>query len=418
MKRFMLCVAILWLGLGLLSGCKQQTSCVTGEKQPCYCPDGKAAEQACRDDGKSWEACPCTYYSAWCDNTTSLCWQDPQKDGYDNSDSGVMPADAVRYCNQLAFGGYADWRLPTIDELRTLVRGNPKTENDGECPLVEGSTNAAMNDPACGPITEWGGPGPGGCYWPADLGGTCHRPDPASKGHPLEFVSSTQCPDAPTKDWYGVIMFETSAVCWNHINTYADARCVRDAPTAIETCAEQGQCLPGETRQCIAKNLRLGAQVCAAPGDCWGPCDSTSFTKSPPPADVCATCEQIKLTVRVPEKLAKPPVQLMAFLYAADTWTFPPNRPPDGGNSDCQVLNPVIDVDKPFIMTVPTCTYYRMQCLVGQYKLYATIMQSETMPPTMQEGDYWWGMTQEPLTLGGATGLEIIKDITLVPWTK
>jgi hypothetical protein len=421
MRKMMGDFSMLLLCMVCLAGCKQPTSCEPGAQQACYCPNGKVKEQTCNADGTSWSACECTYYSAWCDNATGLCWQDPQKDAFDNDDTGVMPGDAVRYCDQVAFGGYSDWRLPTIEELRTLVRGNPKTEADGECPLVEGSTNADMNDPACGPLTEWDGPGVGGCYWPPELGGTCHRPDPASLGHPLEFAASTRCPDAPTKGWYGVVMFETSAVCWNHINTYSDVRCVRDEPTTFAACAEQASCMPGATRRCLAKNLRVGSQVCSADGECWGTCDRTSFKESPPPKDICASCTQIRLTVRVPDKLAKPPVQLMAFLYAADTWTFPPNRPPDGGNSECQVKNPVIDLDKPFIMTVPTCTYYRKQCLKGEYKLYVAIMQSETMPPTMAAGDYWWGDTAEqpePITLGSGAAETIEMDITLVPWAQ
>jgi hypothetical protein len=403
------------------AGCKQETSCEPGIKQSCYCPDGTVKEQTCRDDGKGWDACQCTYYSVWCDDSSGLCWQDPQKDGYDNTEGGVEPADAVRYCEQVAFGGYADWRLPTIEELRTLVRGNPATETGGECPLVNDSVSSDMNDPACMPVTLYGGPGTGtaeGCYWPPELTGTCNKPDPASKGHPLEYASSTRCPDDPTKGWYGTIMFENGAVCWNHINTFADVRCVRDAPTPIATCTEEATCMPGATRKCIGKNFRLGAQVCAEEGNCWGPCDSMAFKKSPPRIDVCPSCDQIKLTIRVPEKLAVKPAQLMAFLYAADTWTWPPNRQPDGGNSDCQVKDPVIDVDTPFTLTVPACTYYRMKCLKGQYMLYVAILQTDTMPPVMKEGDYWWGMDQEPLTLGDGTAKEIPMDITLVPWTK
>ena len=50
--------------------------------------------------------------------------------------------------------------------------------------------------------------------------------------------------------------------------------------------------------------------------------------------------------------------------------------------------------------------------------LYVAILQTDTMPPVMKEGDYWWGMDQEPLTLGDGTAKEIPMDITLVPWTK
>jgi len=284
--------------------------------------------------------------------------------------------------------------------------------------MTNDSVSADMNDPSCSPVESYGGPGIGGCYWPEELEGSCDRPDPASQGHPLEYASSTRCPDDPTRNWYGVVMFDNGAVCWNHINTLAEVRCVRDAPTEIQKCAIKARCLPGETRRCITNNFRFGARTCSAEGDCWGPCESTAFVESPPASDVCPSCDQLKLTIRVPEKLAVKPAQLMAFLYDADTWTFPPDRPPDGGNSDCQIKNPDIDADKPLVITVPACTYYRRQCLRGEYKLYVSLMQTETMPPTMMEGDYWWGMDQEAITLGGMTGAEIVMDIMLVPWSE
>ena len=330
MKKLMLCVALLCLGAGMLAGCREK-SCTPGDNQTCYCPDNTTNEQTCRDDGKGWSACSCTYYSAWCDNTSGLCWQDPQKDGNDNAEGGVTPADAIRYCKQVAFGGHADWRVPNIDELRTLVRGNPNTETDGACPLHNDSVSIDAQDPTCLNVTEYGGPGTGtaaGCYWPPELTGTCSNPDPGETGHVLEYASSTQCPDDPTKDWYGVILFDNAAVCWNHIETFTDVRCVREAPTPKKTCVQIGRCLPGETRRCMAKNFRSGAQVCAPEGKCWGPCDSTAFKKSAATSDVCGTCDQLKLTIHVPDKLAKPYGQLFAFLYDAATWSWPPNRPP------------------------------------------------------------------------------------------
>ena len=69
--------------------------------------------------------------------------------------------------------------------------------------------------------------------------------------------------------------------------------------------------------------------------------------------DICLECDQVKLTIKVPEKLTVTPKQIMAFLYAPEAdgkWIFPPMRPPDGGTQENQVIDPVIDVDKPHTM--------------------------------------------------------------------
>jgi len=45
--------------------------------------------------------------------------------------------DAKKYCESLKEGGFTNWRLPTIDELRTLVVNCPKLETGGTCKVSE-----------------------------------------------------------------------------------------------------------------------------------------------------------------------------------------------------------------------------------------------------------------------------------------
>ena len=40
---------------------------------------------------------------------------------------------AVKYCENLNEGGHSDWRLPDIDELRTLVQNCQGTGTGGTC---------------------------------------------------------------------------------------------------------------------------------------------------------------------------------------------------------------------------------------------------------------------------------------------
>ena len=398
--------------------CKKKY-CEPGETQSGYCPDGMVTEQVCKDDGSGWEPADCANkYSYWNDPATNLTWQNPQKDAYTPGDTGVGQPDALRYCEELVLGGYDDWRLPNIDELRTIIRGNPNTMTGGDCPVHDGSSKADMKNPACSPVPDYQGPGNGGCYWTPELTGPCNKPDPADEGlRPLETVSSTVASD--DRFWVGCVLFDRGSSIFNHIYSLADVRCIRGGPTTPVKCVDEQAdgCAPGETRQCTASNGKTGAQVCAEDGKCWGPCESTAFTPSPPITDISDQCDQVKVTIKVPVKLPTPPKLLMAFLYKVEDWTFPPGRPPDGGTDDDQIIDPDIDLDKPLKLTVPACSYYRDRCIPGgDYYLYVTLLQSNAWPPLPQAGDYVWGDDQEPMTLQSGQQQVIEKEIMLVPY--
>ena len=152
------------------SGCK--TSCTTnadcvGESSN-FC--GKLG--TCIVDGKCWHAADSPTPPLWQVNPKEVADPDlgpynPQYHRYDNP--GSTPDDI---CGALTLCGFDDWVVPTIDELRSLIRGCPSTETGGAC----GVTNVCLGttcDSGCGSCDSGGGPGVDQCYWPAGLSGPC-----------------------------------------------------------------------------------------------------------------------------------------------------------------------------------------------------------------------------------------------------
>ena len=125
-----LIVAILFalISLGAIGAPARAAACEANQSQQCACPNGSTGAQSCAADGAGWQACNCLWYDAWYDEETDLSWQDPQKDAYTADNVGVTSFDAIRYCEELVIRGHDDWRLPTIDELRTLIRGAPQSQ--------------------------------------------------------------------------------------------------------------------------------------------------------------------------------------------------------------------------------------------------------------------------------------------------
>jgi hypothetical protein len=360
----------------VFSGCNKKP-CT--EKRDCFCSDGTSSFQDCYTDGSSCRPCDCVNeYSIWCDDETDLCWQDPQKDAYEKDengeyiDIGVASKEAIQYCEELVLGGYDDWRLPAIGELRTLIAGNPATEAGGECPVDDDCTFDESWDPSCIGGEMFQGPGVDRCYLKPELTGTCDKPDIYSAGHYLEVWAQESASD--DERWISSIMPEIAGVTFNHICSLGDVRCVRDAPTESIECADLEACTPGEARDCVCSGYDKpdGAQICNDDGTCWGPCECTGFEPDPgitPECsnNVCPDSDKLKVTINLPEgiTLSSSPHMLIAFFYDADRWVFPPARPPDGGTNYNQVIDPGFP---PYEMTIPACTYYGEYFLEGNYK--------------------------------------------------
>ena len=53
----------------------------------------------------------------------------------------LVQLQAREYCKELREGGYKDWRLPTINDLRTLIQNHPGTVMGGTCKIYHNGTS-------------------------------------------------------------------------------------------------------------------------------------------------------------------------------------------------------------------------------------------------------------------------------------
>jgi hypothetical protein len=76
-----------------------------------------------------------------------LTWQEPPESTFRDWDR------AIAYCEGLTLDGSSDWRLPSVSELRTLLRNCPATESGGACGVIDtclaGSCASGDCTPAC-----------------------------------------------------------------------------------------------------------------------------------------------------------------------------------------------------------------------------------------------------------------------------
>jgi len=143
------------------------------------------------------------------DPNSNLCWENPY------SSLQYTWSDAIAYCEDLVVGESDNWRMPTVTELRSLVRGCPVTEVDGSCPISEDSPFSDNTD-ECDGCEEHMGPGNGGCYWDEGLIGDCD----------VRLWSSSEVTDVIEDVW-------VFAFGWAIIVTWSQGqdecvRCVRD----------------------------------------------------------------------------------------------------------------------------------------------------------------------------------------------
>ena len=148
----------------------------------------------------------------WIDVNTNLMWQNCPDGG-----DCYNWYEAQNRCAEEAWAGHSDWRLPSISELRSLIRGCEATETGGYC----GVTDLCLDsfdcwNSACGGCSPGGGPGPDGRFWPAEL-----------EGGGVFYWSSSERAETDDQAWG--IFFDFASV--NKYPVYVDnithVRCVR-----------------------------------------------------------------------------------------------------------------------------------------------------------------------------------------------
>jgi hypothetical protein len=132
------------------------------------------ASGACMVNSQCWHSTDGT-------PAASLLWQvdpkepsDPVGGPYEPayhkySEPGNTPDDV---CKALTLCGFSDWKVPTISELRTLIRDCPASVTGGVCGVTDTclGTTCDLECPACALQM---GSGTDGCYWPSGIRGPC-----------------------------------------------------------------------------------------------------------------------------------------------------------------------------------------------------------------------------------------------------
>jgi hypothetical protein len=164
------------------------------------------------------------------DPVSGLCWQDPSSLETMNWYVATGIYDATQnpetddYCFSLGSG----WRLPTISELRSLVRECIWIEwemdwteaPEGYCEVWDSCLSSSCRESIlCYPsgCSESQAPGTGGCYWDAALSGTCDA-----------FWSSSEVEGSISSAWE--VIFDSANVIDVDKNSEKYVRCVRTEP--------------------------------------------------------------------------------------------------------------------------------------------------------------------------------------------
>ncbi|MBI5502316.1 MAG: DUF1566 domain-containing protein [Deltaproteobacteria bacterium] len=104
---------------------------------------------------------------AWQDPTSGALWEDPPTHTLRSWDDAVTRCDELVLCGEPA----GTWRLPTVSELRSFMRGCAGTVAGGACGVTDSCLGEDCAVLACTGCSWLTGPGARGCYWDPAVSG-------------------------------------------------------------------------------------------------------------------------------------------------------------------------------------------------------------------------------------------------------
>lgn len=202
------------------------------EQDPCDpnpCVNFETSNGECSPISETEYSCGCNEGDYW-DKDTSVCKKAPDYTGLywsERTEEKMTTADATAYCENLEEDGFTDWELPTIEELRTLVKNCEGLMPGGQCKISK-----YCNSLSC--VSA------GGCYCP----------ESSEEGY-YSIFGDDEALKSQTTAYSG----DNWCINFNHGST-APVRTSKTKVRCVRHACEEGKVWDKNTKSCVTPETR------------------------------------------------------------------------------------------------------------------------------------------------------------------